>query len=173
MRSRAGWLVILMLCLGLAGCSGGGGDPSPGNPVTPPPAPVSSPATLRVGIAGVSVALSGLKATLTLPAGVTVVTNSDGSVPSGSVVPSGVLSPASAAVFPDSLSYDPAARTLSFILYSTVQGGFLAGEFAGISCQVTGAAPPPGAFSGVLEPVDLLGNALSRTGVSASFLVAP
>jgi hypothetical protein len=175
MTSRIKWLFILVTFLCLGGCGGGGGGTSAGSGgVIQPPGtqPVGSAATLRVGVSGVSATMSGIKATITLPAGVTISTNTNGSVPVATVQPIVVLTTDTAALFPDSLSYDPATRVLSFIFYSKTQVGFAQGEFASVACRVTGATPAAGDFSAVLEPVDLSGTVLPLTGVTASFLLA-
>jgi len=175
MKSRAQWFLVLMVLSCLAGCGGGGGGTSGNAPQTPqtPQTPTGSSATLRVAVAGVSLPMSGIKATITLPAGVAVATNPDASVPAGTVLPSGVLAPASAALVPGSVSYDPVGHVLSFILYSTTQGGFTVGEFASVSCQISGTAPAAGDFHALLEPVDLSGAFFPAASVAASFLLAP
>ena len=127
-----------------------------------------TPFSLRLSAVGVSQALSGLKVTLTLPAGVSVATSA-GAVPAGVIAASGVAL-GSAAVLPDSVSYDANAGQLSFILYSTLPAGFGAGEFASVTCRVSGALPAPGGFSAILEPVDLSGNALAPAGASFQLL---
>ena len=172
MKSIKVWSIIPVLCVLLAGCGSGGQGAGSGHSVTPA-SPTGASATLKVSVAGVSLPMSGIKATLTLPAGVAVAVNADGSFPAGTVVPSGLLDPASAALVPGSVTFDASLRQLSFILYSTTQDGFTAGEFASVACLLSGATPAAGDFSALLEPVDLSGNTLTGAGVSASFLLAP
>ena len=178
MKVSIKWQVVFAVVLCLAGCGGGGGGASSSVPaVTPPAAPTATAVALKISLAGVNQPMSGVQATVTLPAGTTVATLSGGSVAAGTIQPSGVLAPvngtAIAALFPNSVSYDASARRLSFILYSTQLEGFGAGEFASIACVVTGAVPAPAAFSAQLVPVDLPGTVLSTTGVSAGFQLVP
>ena len=177
MKSLIKWQVLFAVVLCLAGCGGGGGGSSAGHVVTPPAGPTTTPVALKISLSGVNQPMSALQATITLPAGTTVATLSDGSVPTGTIVPSGVLAPvngtAIAALFPNSVSYDATTRQLSFILYSTKLEGFGIGEFASIACVVSGAVPAPASFSAQLAPVDLPGTVLSTTGVSAGFQLVP
>lgn len=132
---------------------------------------------LRIIAGNTTSVLSGVKVTLTLPAGVTIPTNNDGSLAADAILASGgaYLSAQLVTLTDDagnpSTSYDAQARTLSFILFSTATGGFPHGEFATIRCQYTGSAPSDSEFTAVLEPTDLDGNAIS--GATAGFHLIP
>lgn len=133
---------------------------------------ITGGALLRISATGGSQQLSGVRVELTLPAGVGVATNGDGSVADGVVSPSAnTFGSGSVLSFPGALSYDPVGRVLSFYLVSSAAGGFGSGEFAAVAIQPSGTLPDAGAFSAILASVDLQGNVLSSGAPAASFQV--
>jgi len=133
---------------------------------------IAGGALLRLSATGGGGQLAGVKVELTLPAGVSVATSGDGSVPDGVVSPSAnTFQGGSVLSFPGALSYDPATRVLTFYIVSSLTAGFGSGEFAAVAIQGSGALPDAGAFSAVLAAVDLQGNVLSSGAPVASFRV--
>lgn len=170
------------LLLLMAGCGGGGDSatgalpfftfPTASSTPTPVPPPNSAgTATLTLTASGVPAPagnLSGITITITLPAGVTVTTNPDGTVAAGVVIPSGLLSAATAT---SSAVYIPATRTLNITVASTQAAGFGVGQYATVVCTYSGAVPVANSFtlSGFL-PADLLLQPVA--GLTASYTAA-
>ena len=118
--------------------------------------------------------LSGMKVELTLPEGVTVATNGDGSVKDGVVAPSGnTFQTGSVMDLPGALSYEPTAKLLTFTVISQAASGFGSGEFASVVLEADGALPASSAFSASLAPVDLLGKVMAAGAMNATFQVEP
>lgn len=161
--------LIIYLCM-LAGlvalltaCSGGGSSaPAPNSAGT---------ATLTLSTSGTPSPagnLSGIGLTVTLPVGVTVATNSDGSVATGVVIPSGLLSSGTAT---NNAVYNSSTRTLSLTIVSTQAAGFGVGQFATVVCSYSGAAPSSSGFSlSSFAPADLLLQPVS--GLTAAYSAA-
>lgn len=135
----------------LAGC-GGGGSSSP-----------STTATLKVATAGTLAtgsSLYGIDITIRLPAGVTVATTAEGSVAPGVVSVSGVAVPGTAPT--DLMAYTPATNaadaTLRFVIVSSTQEGFGAGEFATVNCNLSAGITPKSSDFGwtAFSPADNL-----------------
>ncbi len=112
----------------LAGCGGGSGSSSSNNTPVTMTLKVSTTGTLPAGTS-----ICGVGFTITLPAGVTVATNQDGSVAGGVVAPSGVISSTTAT---NTQIYTPegtAPAKLDIVVSSEVAGGFGTGEFVSIT----------------------------------------
>jgi hypothetical protein len=159
-------IILLALSLSLVACGGGGGS-------SPPPAPETFPtkAVIKISTQGTpsSSALSGVVVTLNLPPGVTITTNSDGSVASGAVIASGVVAQNNTTVLS---TYTPAsgstAATLKIFVASTLASGFGVGEFVTVNANIaSGYTPQQSDFTLTnFEPADLSIN--SVTGLTAS-----
>jgi hypothetical protein len=117
-------------------------------------------------------ALSGVGITLNLPAGVTVTTNSDGSVASGVVVASGVAQNNSTFVSTYTAASGSTGATLAITVASTSVAGFGTGEFVTVNTNIgSGYNPQATDFSLTnFEPGDLSGNLV--TGLTATFSAA-
>jgi hypothetical protein len=147
--------------LSLTACGGGGGSSAP--PSTTATLNLSTSGTLPLGTS-----LAGIGITLTLPAGVTIKTDSGGAVDPGYVNVTGESSPESViAVYIPASGTTPATLTLTVI--STTTTGFGAGEFVTVTCDLNGTSPPVSDFvlSG-FKPYDLSGNPV--TGLTARIL---
>lgn len=155
-------LLLICIAMALSGCGGGGGGGGGGgSKVEPDPVPTTAVVKLFTeGILPPGTSLAGIGVTLSLPAGVTVQTGTDGKVVAGTVAGSGVTE--GKAVFADP-DYTPATDTapakLSFVMAGTDAVGFGTGEFATVTCTVAaGANPQATAFTlSDFRPVDLKG----------------
>jgi hypothetical protein len=147
--------------LSLTACGGGGSSS----------APPSTTTTLRLSTSGAlphGTSLAGLGITLTLPASVTVKTDSGGAVETGYLNVTGEASPESAAaVYVPASATAPATLTLAVI--SATTAGFGTGEFVAVTCDLNGTSPKASDFvlSG-FKPYDLSGNPVN--GLTASVL---
>jgi hypothetical protein len=136
--------------LSLTACGGGSSS-----------APPSTTATLKLSATGTlhqGTSLAGIGITLTLPAGVTIKTDSGGAVVNGYVNVTGEASPESViAVFIPASGTTPA--TLALIVASTAAAGFGTGEFATVTCDLNGTSPKLSDFGlSNFKPYDLNGN---------------
>ena len=119
------------------------------------------------GIPASGTALSGVGITITLPTGVTVKANSDGSVASGVVTASGVAANNTSGVS----TYIPASgstpATLSMIIASTLASGFGVGEFVTVNADIASGYTPQQAdfVVTIFKPADLTLNLV--TGLTA------
>lgn len=134
-------ILVIITLLAACGVGGGGGGTTTPPATTPQPTVSYTSAILKLSIQGTlpaGTALSGLGLTVTLPDGVIVETNADGTVKSGMLAPSGVLSPSTASCIQ---TYMPASGAtpgkLDIIVISTQQNGFGTGEFATVTCKLT------------------------------------
>jgi hypothetical protein len=85
--------LTLLITLAACGGGGGGGDTTPITPITPI-TPTYTKATVKIAIAGTlppNTNISGLGIAVTLPEGVSLATDNNGDVISGSVTPSGIF----------------------------------------------------------------------------------
>jgi hypothetical protein len=150
-------IFIGIVILALTGCGGGG----PSND-TPTPTPVTM--VLKISTEGPDSSFSGIGFTYTLPAGVTVATNPNGSVAAGVAVPSGVISSATAPS--PQIYYTPAGTEpakLDIVVASNIAGGFGIGEFFSITVtRPTGNTAPTAADFSLINfaPANLLYQAI-------------
>jgi len=144
----------------LAACGGGGGS-STSTPA--PAAPANATAVLKIGTQGTlasGVSLYGVGIVVTLPAGVTVATDSNGAVKSSVAVVSGVASGGSIAT----PVYTPATATANAtlrLIVAAAGSGFGTGEFVTVTCLLpTGvslqASDFPATILSNLEPANQL-----------------
>lgn len=148
-------LFILVFGL-LAGCGGSSttaADPATTTttttpPTTPAPATATTKAVLRLSTQGVlpqGGQLSGLAITIQLPAGTTVATDTNTTVPTvapGVVTVSGVAAQAgTTAMLPP--VYTPATATAPATLQIILAGNFGVGEFVTINCATAPGSTPP------------------------------
>ena len=148
-------LIFLAIVMStLAGCGGGGGSSSNSTPTT-----VSM--ILKVSTTGTlsGSSISGVGFSVTMPAGVTIATNQDGSVAAGVVTPSGIISSATAT---NTQFYTPAGTApakLDIFVASKVAEGVGTGEFFSITVTRPAGSAVPTAANFTLsnfEPADLL-----------------
>ncbi len=137
--------IALLFMLSLVGCGSGGGDGTV-PPVTQPTSAVLKLSTTGTMPAGTS--LAGVGVTIVLPAGVSVSTDTTGTVTAGVVTASGVAAKSTVIppVFTPATATKPA--TLKLVVGSTAAGGFGVGEFATVSCNIgSGSFPKSTDFS--------------------------
>lgn len=134
-------VLIMMILPMIAGCGGGGGSSAP---LTAAVVKLSSQGTLPAGKA-----VSGIAATIELPAGVTAKTTAGGAVDATVVVGSGLLATTAGTLGP--VVYTPATATakakLDFTIASTAVAGVGVGEYATITLIITNANPAASDFT--------------------------
>ena len=139
----------------LAACGGGGGVEVVGS------APPVRTVTLKLATTGTaSAAMGGIGISIVLPAGVTPLLNTDGTVGAAVVVVSGVATPGTVAPPAYVAASGATQATLQFVMASTAPAGFPAGEFATLVLNLAGTTTPvSGDFilSGFI-PTNILGN---------------
>jgi hypothetical protein len=152
---------FMFVLLSLTACGGGGSSS----------APAPTTATLKLSTSGTlpqGTSLAGIGITLTLPAGVTIQTDSSGAVATGYVNVTGEALPESViSVYIPASGATPA--TLALAVISTTTTGFGTGEFVTVTCDLNGTSPKSSDFvlSG-FKPYDLSGNPVN--GLTASVL---
>jgi len=161
-------LALITFCL--SACGGGGGGSSSG--VVAGGGSQPTRATLSISTSGTlssGATLSGIGITVTLPAGVTVVTDTGGNVGASVVYVSGVSVPGTVASPLYTAATASAPATLSFVVASSTASGFGTGEFATVNCIIAqGTSPQATDFSlSGFTPSDL--SLKPVTGLSASF----
>ncbi|SNB46047.1 hypothetical protein [Geobacter sp. DSM 9736] len=132
------YLMLFGLILSLFGCGGGGGGGA--TQKEPDPVPVTpTAAVVKISTQGnlpEATSLAGVGITVSIPVGVTVKTENDGTVSSSVITPSGVTAD-KATIAP--ADYVPATATtpgtLTFVLASTDQAGFRTGEFVTVNLE--------------------------------------
>lgn len=156
------FIMTIIVMFTLAACGGGGG--STGGSTS---GSASSTGTLKLVCSGsLTKNLAGISITVPLPVGVTVATDAAGKVLSTAIVPSGITANA-ASIVPELTVYnapsDSVAGSLAFVLVSSANAGFGAGEFASITVTVAaGASPPSGSIAaGSFKAVDISGANVS------------
>jgi hypothetical protein len=149
-------LFITIITLTLAACGGGGGSGDGGSAPAPAVPSTKTTAVLKIGTQGTlgaGVSLYGVGVIVTLPAGVTVATDSSGNVASSVAVVSGVASGGSIAP----PGYTPATATAKATLKLVVAAagsGFGTGEFVTVTCIL----PAGNSLQESDFPVSILGN---------------
>lgn len=165
-------ILILSLFALLAGCGGGQTTTTGGNPAGnggDNTGGTTTSFTLKIGLQGTSQLVTGINATVVLPAGVSVATAGNGILQDGVLTATGL---AAGNGNLNEVSYNPTTRTLHFILVTSTAGGIAAGEFATLAATVSGATlPAPSAFSGTLTASAADYSTLA--GVTPSFQVVP
>ncbi|KAF0218943.1 MAG: hypothetical protein FD174_2459 [Geobacteraceae bacterium] len=150
-------IVCILTVLIVAGCGGGGGTQGV---ATQPTTAVLKLYTQNVSSPLVSQSITGVTLKINLPGGVTVKTDAGGAVSPGVIVVAGVaVGKAStfAQIYTSATATAPA--TLSFAVVSTDAGGFEAGEFVTVNCDITpGAFPKNADFTLSDETVSLLNS---------------
>ncbi|MFZ4856246.1 MAG: hypothetical protein ACOYL3_07600 [Desulfuromonadaceae bacterium] len=131
---------VFMIMTMITGCGGGGSStPSPITPITPTTAVLkfSSQGTLPDGKA-----VAGVRATVELPAGVSVKTTGTGDVDTTVVVPSGLFDKQDNLL---PVTYTAATAnakaTLSFSIVSLKPAGAGVGEYATLTLNLSGVSP--------------------------------
>jgi len=144
-------LTIISLAI-LVACGGGGG----GGSAPAPAATAKTTAVLKIGTEGTlasGVSLYGVGVIVTLPTGVTVATDSNGSVASSAVTVSGVATGGGLAPPVYTPATATAAATLKLIV-AAAGTGFGTGEFITVTCNL----PAGNSLQESDFPVSILGN---------------
>jgi len=142
---------LAVITLTLAACGGGGGGSAPA-----PAATAKTTAVLKIGTQGTlaaGVSLYGVGVIVTLPTGVTVATDSSGTVASSAAVVSGVA--AGGSIAPP--VYTPATATAKAtlkLIVAAAGSGFGTGEFVTVTCNL----PAGNSLQESDFPVSILGN---------------
>lgn len=163
-RTVVKWLGCAVMIMLLAAC--GGGETATQTQPTSATLKLATRGTLPAGTT-----LSGVFITVTLPAGVSVMTDAAGAVAAGVVAVSGVAVPGN--FLPP--AYTPASgaapASLRIALSSTAAAGFGVGEFATVICNIaSGSHPQASDFSlSGFSAIDLSGNTV---GVLTTSFVA-
>lgn len=136
---------LLMAMLLVTAC-GGGGDSHNGG------AGSATTAVAKLSAAGPTTPVAGLDVTISLPIGVTVKHNADGSVANGVITPSGTVDPAS---FLATATYTPleggSGGSLRIQLVSVKNNvGFAVGDYVSITCDILAGYQPTSSQFGVI-----------------------
>jgi hypothetical protein len=130
-------LFMTIMTLTLAGCGGGGSSDGVNTPAPAVPA-AKTTAVLKIGTQGTlgaGVSLYGVGVIVTLPTGVTVVTDSSGNVAASAAVVSGVATGGGMAT----PVYKPATATEKAtlkLIVAAAGSGFGTGEFVTVTCNL-------------------------------------
>lgn len=135
----------LILLTALAACGGGGG--------ASPNTPAYTKATIKISLEGTLPAgtnISGAGVTIVLPAGVTVATDGNGNIITGTVTPTGVFATGTQAppIYTAASGVDAATLTIS-LASGTVSGEDRTGEIATILVNLENGIEPTVASFGL------------------------
>jgi hypothetical protein len=166
MLKKKGIVMLLALTI-VSACGGGGGGSGGGGGVQQPTSAVmhvltSAGSTSTYGSSGIL----GVGLTVTFPPGVTVKTDSAGTVDISVAVPSGVTA-GQASVLPP--LYTAATTTLpgrlDLVVASTTVNGFGTGEILTINFIISSGSPTAGSFTITnFAPMDLLAQPITGMG---------
>ena len=169
MTTTSGLLITCFVLVSLVAC-GGGGSSAP----APPTTAVVKLSSLATGSIPAGTMIYGAQATVNLPAGVTVKASPSSANPQVMVTNVGVVSASGQAagaetVLASYLASSSTASTSKIELYVAKSGGFLAGEFADLNCDITAGYLPSAADFTVTDFKTFDSNGLSIPGFIVGF----
>ena len=167
MTTLSGLLITCFILVSLVACGGGGGGGSA--PVQPTKAVISLSMT---GSLPSGALVYGTQATLNLPTGVTVKASPSSANPQVMVTDTGVVSASGQAAGAETVlaTYLASSTTASMSkveLYMAKSGGFSAGEFAVVNCDIAAGHFPAAADFTITDFKTFDSNGLTASGLTA------
>jgi hypothetical protein len=167
LTTRSGLLITCFILGSLVACGGGGGGGSA--PAQPTKAVI---ALSMVGSLPAGALVYGTQATLNLPTGVTVKASPSSANPQAMVTDTGVVTASGQAagaetVIATYLAPSTTASTSKVGLYMAKSGGFSAGEFAVVNCDIAAGHFPAATDFTVTDFKTFDSNGLTISGLTA------